>query len=513
MYSILIVDDEKIERRGIKFLLKNLQIELDIIETSNGQEALKYLQSNKVDILFTDIKMPFMDGIELIKNIKEQKMNMKIVIFSGYEEFEYAKFAAKMGVEDYILKPVDPDEFEGTITKIISELNEEKSKKKKEDKNLSIIKEKMLQNLFSGTPFDDVLEISEDIIDLNYLKSYKWLFLIDFNKEVDVQSNLKIKEVLENNLQFNFEYININVQQSVIIFEQNSIYKDKTNIVKRIQNYINEILGDKCYIAIGNDIDDINNLVEIIKKAQILIDKRFYEKDKYIFLESDEEKNVHNDDSIDDEKILKHIISDINVKNIEGIRDSFNILCEKYRRADSFSPVYIKFIFSIILKEFFKNIPDVSDEKLKEDINYLYKASDFFDVMKVVNNYINKLEEVFLKNPLIEHREIETIKQYIYNNYNKDISVEMLAEKVCLAPSYLSNLFKKETGQNLSKFIKEYRMNKAKQMLEETYEKIVDISNAVGYPNVSYFCQSFREYFGVSPQKYRTKGDSNEKND
>ena len=89
----------------------------------------------------------------------------------------------------------------------------------------------------------------------------------------------------------------------------------------------------------------------------------------------------------------------------------------------------------------------------------------------------------------------------------------MLAEKVCLAPSYLSNLFKKETGQNLSKFIKEYRMNKAKQMLEETYEKIVDISNAVGYPNVSYFCQSFREYFGVSPQKYRTKGDSNEKND
>ncbi len=513
MYSILIVDDEKIERRGIKFLLKSLQIELDIIETSNGQEALKYLQNNKVDILFTDIKMPFMDGIELIKNIKEQKMNMKIVIFSGYEEFEYAKFAAKMGVENYILKPVDPDEFEGTITKIMEELDEEKSKKEKEDKNLVIIKEKMLQNLCSGISFDEILEMSEGIIDLNYLKFYNWLFLIDFNREVDVQSNVKIKELLENKIKLDFEYININVQQSVIMFKKNSSYEDELSLARRMQNYVNEILNNKCYIAISNEITDINNLVEIIKRVQLLIDKRFYEKDKYIFKQGIEKNSNSENLNIDDEKILKNIISDINIKNIEGIRNNYNKLCERYRKADSFSPVYIKFIFSIILKEFSQNIPDVTDKKLRQDIDYLYRASDFFDVMKVVSDYIIKLEDIFLKNPLMEHREIETIKQYIYNNYNKDISVDMLAEKVCLAPSYLSNLFKKETGQNLSKFIKEYRMNKAKQMLEETYEKIVDISNAVGYPNVSYFCQSFREYFGVSPQKYRTKGDSNEKND
>ena len=76
-----------------------------------------------------------------------------------------------------------------------------------------------------------------------------------------------------------------------------------------------------------------------------------------------------------------------------------------------------------------------------------------------------------------------------------------------MAPSYLSAVFKKETGQNLSKFIKEYRMEKAKDMLENTHMKIVNISEEVGYPNVSYFCQSFREFYGVSPQKFRNQGE------
>ena len=104
------------------------------------------------------------------------------------------------------------------------------------------------------------------------------------------------------------------------------------------------------------------------------------------------------------------------------------------------------------------------------------------------------------------HREIEVIKQYIYDNFDKDLSVNDLADKVYMAPSYLSFVFKNETGQNLSKFIKAYRMEKAKEMLETTHKKVVTVSNEVGYENVSYFCQSFREYFGVSPQKFRDQG-------
>lgn len=125
MYNILIVDDERIERNGIIMLLKRLSINAGIVEAANGKEAYEYLCSDEaehIDILLTDVKMPFMDGITLIKKLNEDNIKLKTIIFSGYNEFEYAKLAVKLGVKDYILKPVDPVEFENTINHYSEEL-------------------------------------------------------------------------------------------------------------------------------------------------------------------------------------------------------------------------------------------------------------------------------------------------------------------------------------------------------------------------------------------------------
>ena len=133
----------------------------------------------------------------------------------------------------------------------------------------------------------------------------------------------------------------------------------------------------------------------------------------------------------------------------------------------------------------------------------MYKSGDFNCIVSIVNSHIDKLEAAFAKNPQTQHKEIETVKKYIYTHFGDELGVEQLADMVYLAPSYLSTVFKKETGQNLSKFIKQNRIEKAKDMLENTNMKIVNISEACGYQNVSYFCQSFRECYGVSPQKFR----------
>ena len=124
MYKILIVDDEKIERNGIKLLLKQLDHEFDVSEAGNGMIALDMLKENEYDILLTDIKMPFMDGMELIEKVHGMKQNLKYIIFSGCSDFSYAKQAVKLGVADYILKPVDINEFKTTINKVVAELDE-----------------------------------------------------------------------------------------------------------------------------------------------------------------------------------------------------------------------------------------------------------------------------------------------------------------------------------------------------------------------------------------------------
>lgn len=212
---------------------------------------------------------------------------------------------------------------------------------------------------------------------------------------------------------------------------------------------------------------------------------------------------------IDDDSIMKQMRQDIRVRDINGLRMHFGEFALKYSNRTNFSQIYIKFLFASLLKEFTCNISDVDEQVLNSEIDELYRANDFDTVVKVINRNIDKLEESFDKIPHVGHREIEIVKQYIQEHYGEEISVEKLGEMVFMAPSYLSFIFKKETGQNLSKYIKAYRMDKAKDMLENTVYKIVDISNTCGYPNVSYFCSSFREYFGISPQKYRESGDEN----
>lgn len=134
MYRVLITDDEKIEREGIKFLLAQEEGEYEIHEAANGRQALNVLRSEEIDFLLTDIKMPHMDGLELASKVREEYPNLPIVIFSGYSDFAFAQEAMRYGVKDYVLKPVDPDTFHTTIGKVKAELQSIRSKKQKEEK-------------------------------------------------------------------------------------------------------------------------------------------------------------------------------------------------------------------------------------------------------------------------------------------------------------------------------------------------------------------------------------------
>ena len=131
MIHVLIVDDEKIEREGLKYLLSMEDGERKIYEASNGRQALQIIRTEDIQLLLTDIKMPHMDGLELARKAKEEKPGLQIVIFSGYNDFTFAQEAIRYGVTEYILKPVDPDNFHSVIEKVEKEINLRKQKKSK----------------------------------------------------------------------------------------------------------------------------------------------------------------------------------------------------------------------------------------------------------------------------------------------------------------------------------------------------------------------------------------------
>lgn len=509
MYRILIVDDEKIERKGVSFLIRHMEVECQITEAVNGQLALEWLESNEVDILITDVKMPHMDGIELIKQIKEKNINpkMKIVIVSGYSDFEYAKLAVKLGVSDYLLKPVDPNEFEPTMKKLMDGIEIQKVEQVFMEQSMSYMKQHYLYSLVNGLPIEKMPQSQLDALEI---REYKRLMLVEFEStffgKIDGGFAENLKESLIE-IDNQYHYINLNTEQGVILFSipggDENFWRE---VAEKVSDMIFKIYKKVAYIALSKEIDSHEKIAEAFEETENLMENRFYQSRTRIYMP------YANDESslltqIDDDTLMKQMKQDIKMKNASALREHFEKLCIKYGNKTDFSQVYIKFIFSNLLKDFYDVLPNVNELELNKEIDRLYRSTDFQTVIDIININIERIESTFSKNPKTIHREIEEVKKYIYEHYNEEIGVEYLADMVYMAPSYLSCIFKKETGQNLSKFIKSYRMEQAREMLTSTQKKIVTISNEVGYPNVSYFCQSFREYFGISPQKFRSQGD------
>lgn len=260
-----------------------------------------------------------------------------------------------------------------------------------------------------------------------------------------------------------------------------------------------------CYAAYGAMKCPLGEMSECYQLLCKCMEKRFYEPHDRIFKE---EMQVEDSNAIYSEvdtfmKEMKQLVKNRNVGELTRQYDQMCEVCSQNRRL---SPAYIRFLSADLLREICNLLPGGKGIFFERELERIEAAGDFESVREIMKKNMARLEKEVQSSPQVTHREIESVKRYIYENYDKEISVDHLADMVYMAPSYLSHVFKKETGQNLSKFIKTYRMEKARELLDDTHHKIVQISYAVGYPNVSYFCQSFREYYGVSPQRYRDQG-------
>lgn len=506
MYRILIVDDEKIERDEIRQILKRAGMELEIWEASNGKEACACLEQKHVDILLTDIRMPVMDGMELLQEVCPRYPELKIMIFSAYGRFEYARTAMKLGVRDYILKPVNPEEFTDWIRSLIRELDEQLLSKNREAETDTFMKEHILYSLVNGAKAQELQKKTGDYFDVQEINRYQRMVLLEVNDDFFGRMGTEFEPILAGVLQEGYKYLNLNEQQSILFLEDHREW-DYTKIAEALVDGVKRRYNERCFAAVGgcmeNPVKEIGDCFEALEEC---MERKFFETEYRVFVVSEREDGGM-PEQMDDDALVKQMKQDIKMKDIDSLRQHFEVMCDKYGQNNRFSQIYIKFVFSNLLKEFYENLPSSKGQSLEREIEKLYNATEFTTLRAIVNHNMERLEKEFESYPQIVHKEIESVKKYIYENYDKEISVDHLADMVCMAPSYLSHVFKKETGQNLSKFIKNYRMEKAKEMLDETHHKIVHISYAVGYSNVSYFCQSFREYFGVSPQRYRDQGD------
>ena len=208
----------------------------------------------------------------------------------------------------------------------------------------------------------------------------------------------------------------------------------------------------------------------------------------------------------DDDQLLNRIKDALAARDEERFTQSLNTFFSKYRRQTNQSQIYVKFIFSNLIASLYPSLPEKekkNGKSMDELISALYLQQDISKIIDMVQETARTVAGTFGETGRGLRRELVIVLDYIHEHYSQELSVELLASTVFLSPDYLSRIFKKAMGKSLYQYIRQFRMEKASALLLNTTKKVIDIGIETGYPNYSYFCQSFREYFGTSPDRYR----------
>lgn len=490
--KILLVDDEREEREGISYLIQKYKYPLEVIQAASGKEALEILTSQKIDILFTDVKMPIMSGLELARAVRENDKNIKIIIFSAYAEFEYAKQAIEMNALRYLLKPIELDEFKELMDDVLLSLKETQRLDQKE----------ILFKLFTGTKLD---KFSKESIEKSLFSNgdlgYRFLN-VEFANNYFEENEEFFLDVWKRYLGTKAEYIGLYPNESYLLIMDSEINKSKilNEQIEKMMAVIHRHTNDECIIFISPIFYDLSDLEKCLKKAEKIKTDIFGYENKVIEIEESEAKAEHYVSDI--ETAANQLLSVLDSKNTDYIYKKNTQLIQVIVDTPKVSKIYVQNILYTVIKSMYDKLPGIEMDEVLISAESLFKARDSKTILEEYENTVIKIMNSFKANDN-EADIILRIKKIVEREYMRDISLDYIAEQVHLAPAYVSYIFKQETGQSLIKYITDIKMAKARKFLEDKDMKIIQIGRACGYENQSYFNRLFKNYHGVTPKQYR----------
>lgn len=513
MHTLLIADDQKDEREGVKFLVQDFNLNLKIFEAENGKSALDFISENHVDILFTDIKMPFMDGLDLTFEAKIINPKLKVIIFSAYGEFDYAKKAIKNDATYYLLKPVDPDEFLYIMAKVIKSCEDEEREEEKitklvesYNKNLIYEKEKLLTDLITGVESDDSMQRRFINAGMNLKCETAVMLSVDLRDSLYGSKNEEFIKLFNSEIKPEFEYLNINENQSIIFLKNMNTQSDRPllkEIGEKIMLAIRENFGTISCLIFSDTIKDMHDYYKEYKNIEQMNDLEFFFDDSVILFADDNfSSGIISSDLID--KIIGSIYTAFDSNDSQYAIKGIEQLFEVFQSDKSLSSLYVMYYSADILKAAYKRLAKNDDADFKANLEKIFSENNLKDLKNFIIKIISDLDLSRQKDFDETYKKvINNVIKIIEEEYFNNPGLEYIAEKVYLTPTYLSYLFKRETGMSFLKYITQYRLNKAMELLLGTNMKIVDICNKVGYSKLSYFCLIFKNNFGMTPSKYR----------
>lgn len=524
MYSVLIVEDELLVSIGIRNMIDWAKMDMCVVgEAQNGMDAYRFYLREKPDLILTDIKMPGMDGLQLITKIRENDAKTKIIVLTCYDEFDLVHQALRLGVSDYILKlKMSPREMEGVLQKVCRELKRESMAQtpvQSPTLQPDFAKERILKDyIVYRSCSDEEFEETAGKLKLRIFPARLALCVMRLNDYRNMQKRLDSshKWMIQKTIQ-NFtdevlrkyrrgELIPEEEDRYLLVLSFGDIASESasqallTEILGRVSAVMKTYINSSVSFGISRKGDRYSDLPRMYGEALNALEQGYYVQDDYcVFYDGQNRRSYL--------QLLEKLQNF--VKQLDGFQ-------EEYREEILHGISQLEKMFGKPKEEiqetlvrwihwFSANSAVLGNEDSKIALDYasrVRESATFRGAAGVLEKYLAITVQRQSQNAHMS-REIFEAVQYIKDNYGREISLQEVAARAEMSPNYFSNLFKKETGAGFTEYVNRYKIQKAKQLFQNTHMKAFEVALKVGFTDESYFSRVFKKVTGQRPNEFR----------
>jgi len=518
--KVFLVEDEIVTREGIRDNVDWASAGFEFCgEAPDGEVALPLIETTQPNVIITDIKMPFMDGLQLCKIVRERMPGTKVIILSGHDEFEYAQEAVKLGVTEYLLKPVGVQTLQKSLQKIAAQIEQDRQEQEnfqklrdQVDENRTLLRERFLLRLVMGAvPLTEAMEKSR-LLDLDIIaKSYLVVVLrieLDHD-EFDYFAYRQVREIatglVENNPDvFLFKK---DMEELVLIIKGDTpeyLEQEAYFLTELIKNELAGKTTCTLKMGIGQPQTRVGDIHQSFSRALAAI-------------EGDVNGNGRSEQIATKTELLKlnklAVADYLRCGAIEEFDDFFTTYIHPLGEAALNSYIIKNYVFVDIVLTTAKFVRELggSIDQVVPEINQI---ETLLLNIKTVEQFKEQTRKILVST--LEFRDqhgnqyveiIHQAKAYVEQHYsNPDLSLNEVAAHINLSSSHFSTVFSRETGETFKEYLTALKIQKAKELLRSTALKSFEISYQVGYKDPHYFSHVFKKQTGLSPKEFRLQG-------
>lgn len=525
-FRVILVDDEPIILRSLKVAIPWEELNISIVgEARNGEQALAMVNELSPHMIISDIRMPGIDGITLMKRVLSDNPKRLFIFISGYGEFEYAREALREGAFDYLLKPIDHEE-------LIEMIKRAKANLEKQIENdhllhsvnvLSMLaKERMIAEFIEGgaPSLQQLAWLENSELEQEYFMAVVQLdHYLKLNDEWTMEEKrlwlFAIRNILE---EWSITHDGLTVfpfhtGEWILLF-RGSLHKQKEALGADIIQQIKVNTKLQCSIGFSLNVSGINQLSHAYSSATKALYQRFYLGSEAVLIDQGghQEAELQQAEVKYPKKLENDILEAIrtlNEKVMLALLNDFQAYIEKQALSKVTAEGIIVRLTVVIYRQF-EQLNLLLEWSLEGLLQELQSQGTLVEMIQVLKTNFSKWINEGLTNHNKENVEtvIAKAQDYIHNNYHKDLSMEEVAELIDLSISHFCMLFKQVSGYTFLEYLTKIRMDKAKYILKNSNVKVYQVAPLVGYQDPRYFTQVFKKITGMTPSEFREEGAS-----